>query len=119
MSSYPKQLLTPILEYLRTLETKLLSRKKHIRSEDPFRDPGHVDDNADLGTEAAEQYGHEQAAAMGEQTDKVLERVRQAMQRINDGTYGKCIKCGAMIDTDRLGIDPTVELCMKCAKKQN
>lgn len=116
MSGYPQQLLSPILDYLRGLEKKLLSRKRHLSSEDPFVDPTHVDDNADPGTEAAEQFGHEQATAMGEETDRALTRVREAMQRITDGTYGKCVKCSKMIDTDRLGIDPTAEYCVECAK---
>ncbi|PIW07053.1 hypothetical protein COW38_03530 [Candidatus Collierbacteria bacterium CG17_big_fil_post_rev_8_21_14_2_50_45_7] len=46
----------------------------------------------------------------------LLARVRQAMKRVDDGTYGKCTKCGNMINTDRLGIDPTADLCVECAK---
>jgi DnaK suppressor protein len=54
---------------------------------------------------------------MSEETMDSLKRVRKAMKRVDDGTYGKCGKCGEMIDTDRLGIDPTADLCMSCAKK--
>lgn len=114
---YPSNLLAPILEYFRKIEKDLLSRKKKIQSEDPFADVSRLDDNADLGSEAVEQFGHEQAKALGEETEGALSRVRAAMKRVEDGTYGKCVSCGEMIDTDRLGIDPTAELCMKCAKK--
>lgn len=117
--NYPQQLLSPILDYFKKMEQQLLSRKKKLAGEDPFADPSRLDDNADLGTEATEQYGHEQASVMSEETDKALLRVRAAMKRVDDGSYGKCVSCGKMIDTDRLGIDPTAELCMACAKKKS
>lgn len=116
--NYPKQLLSPILEYLKTIEKKLMSRKSKLAGEDPFADESRLSDNADLGSEATEQFGHEQAEAMGEETEAALKRVRGAMKRVDDGSYGKCLNCGTMIDTDRLGVDPTAEFCMACAKKK-
>jgi DnaK suppressor protein len=117
--SYPKQLLTPILDYFKRLEKQLVSRKNKLANEDPFADPARLDDNADPGSEATEQYGHEQSAIMSAETDSALSRVRAAMQRVTDGSYGKCVRCSLMIDTDRLGIDPTAELCVACAKQKN
>ena len=114
---YPQQLLSPIYDYFKTLEAQLMSRRSKLATEDPFADPARLDDNADQAGEASEQFGHEQSAAMSEETDRSLLRVRSAMKRVDDGTYGKCVACGAMIDTDRLGIDPTAELCLSCAKK--
>ena len=113
---YPKNLLSPVLGALRKLETELLARRAKIKAEDPFVNAARLDDNADEGTEAAEQFGHDQSEAMRSQTNGMLARVRGAMARIEEGTYGQCVKCKAMIDTDRLGIDPTAELCIKCAK---
>lgn len=115
--NYPKQLLSPILDYFKKAEQQLVARKNKLATEDPFADPSRLDDNADMAAEASEQFGHEQSAAMGAETDQALLRVRSAMKRVDDGTYGKCVSCGAMIDTDRLGIDPTAELCVTCAKK--
>lgn len=114
---YPRNVLQPVLDYLRKLETDLLHRKKQFAKEDPFADSARLNDNASDDTEAAEQFGHEQATAMSAETEGVLKRVRSAMKRIDEGSYGKCTNCGKMIDTDRLGIDPTAELCMSCAKK--
>lgn len=114
---YPKLVLQPIWDYLKKLESDLLHRKKQIAREDPFADATRLNDNASLDTEAAEQLGHEQSAAMSSETEGILSRVRGAMKRIDDGSYGKCRECGEMIDTDRLGIDPTADLCVKCAKK--
>lgn len=114
---YPRNVLQSVFDYLKKLEGDLLKRKKSLAKEDPFADSARLNDNASDDTEAAEQFGHAQSAALGAETTDALKRVRSAMQRVDDGTYGKCIKCGEMIDTDRLGIDPTADLCMSCAKK--
>lgn len=115
---YPRNILQPVLDYLKKLEGDLLHRKSSLAKEDPFADSSRLNDNASDDTEAAEQNGHAQSAALSAETTVALKRVRSAMRRVDDGTYGKCINCGQMIDTDRLGIDPTADLCMDCAKKQ-
>lgn len=113
---YPRNILQPVFDYLKKLESDLLHRKKSLAKEDPFADASRLNDNASDDTEAAEQNGHVQAEALSEETVEALKRVRGAMKRVDDGTYGKCTKCGAMINTDRLGIDPTAELCVECAR---
>lgn len=114
---YPRNILQPVWDYLKKLEGDLLHRKSSLAKEDPFSDVSRLNDNASDDTEAAEQNGHVLSEAMSEETMDSLKRVRNAMKRVDDGTYGKCGKCGEMIDTDRLGIDPTADLCMSCAKK--
>lgn len=114
---YPRNVLQPVWDYLKKIEVDLLHRKKSLAKEDPFADSSRLNDNASDDTEAAEQFGHAQSAALSAETSEALLRVRAAMKRVDDGTYGKCTKCGAMIDTDRLGIDPTAELCVNCAKQ--
>ncbi len=114
---YPRNVLQSVWEYLKKLEGDLLRRKKSLAKEDPFADASRLNDNASDDTEAAEQFGHAQSAALGQETSVALVRVREAMKRVDDGSYGKCVQCGEMIDTDRLGIDPTAELCVSCAKK--
>ncbi|EKD79845.1 MAG: DnaK suppressor protein [uncultured bacterium] len=115
---YPRNILQPVWDYLKKLEVDLLHRKKSLAQEDPFADASRLNDNASDDTEAAEQFGHAQAATLSEETVDALMRVRSAMKRVDIGTYGKCVSCGNMIDTDRLGVDPTAELCVKCAKKK-
>lgn len=116
--NYPKNLLKPIFEYLKKLESDLLKRKGELKKEDPFSDISRLNDNASDDTEAAEQFGHAQVEAMSSETEDALKRVRNAMTRVEKGNYGRCVECKKMIDTDRLGIDPTAEKCVKCAKKK-
>lgn len=115
---YPRQILQPVFEYFKNLERELVRRKARIAKEDPFGDSSRLNDNASDDTEAAEQFGHARAEAMGEETADALRRVREAMQRVERGEYGKCTSCGGMIDTDRLSIDPTAALCLDCAARE-
>src|SRR5712691_11148884 len=43
-----------------------------------------------------------------------LRQVEAALQRIDEGTYGKCIDCGGDIPVQRLEVYPTAERCTYC-----
>lgn len=47
-----------------------------------------------------------------------VESLRLALQRVNDGTYGICRRCGARIDRARLEIVPEAVLCIECARQE-
>lgn len=42
--------------------------------------------------------------------------INAALDKIKDGKYGKCEKCGENIDEKRLKIHPSARLCLKCQK---
>jgi len=44
---------------------------------------------------------------------KTLAQVRDALQRIENGTYGKCIDCGRPIEPERLEAVPWTPYCRK------
>lgn len=114
---YPKNILGPVLDHLKKLEHDLLHRKASLNAEDPYAAKRQSNDHESDDVMAEDQFGHAQSEALSEETSAALKRVQGAVQRIDEGTYGKCTACGAMIDTDRLGVDPTAELCMTCAKQ--
>jgi DnaK suppressor protein len=41
-------------------------------------------------------------------------RVKGALQRIEDGTYGTCLTCEDQISVKRLQAVPWAELCLRC-----
>ena len=43
-----------------------------------------------------------------------LERVNAALERLTNGRYGRCIKCGVDIGLARLKVAPEVALCLTC-----
>ena len=59
-----------------------------------------------------------QSAVLDMKTHR-LEQVLAALQSIDDGTYGKCIKCGKEIDPRRLDADPAALLCIEDANQES
>lgn len=53
-------------------------------------------------------------ALRGETSDDIR-AVDAALDRIRQGTYGACARCGSPIGVDRLRARPTAELCIGCA----
>src|SRR4051794_19360391 len=47
-------------------------------------------------------------------TRRTMERVHAALDRIAEGTYGRCIRCGAAILAARLEVLPHAETCIDC-----
>ncbi|MEM8812422.1 MAG: TraR/DksA C4-type zinc finger protein [Pseudomonadota bacterium] len=45
-----------------------------------------------------------------------LTRIDAALSRIRDGDYGYCIECDEKIAAKRLELDPSVALCIRCAR---
>lgn len=45
-----------------------------------------------------------------------LHKVLEAIDRIEDGSYGKCVVCGEDIDIERLRAYPAAQTCMKHAQ---
>ena len=44
-----------------------------------------------------------------------LEDVERALEKLDDGTYGICDGCGALIPQERLEARPWTSLCVECA----
>lgn len=115
---FPRKVLKPIENFLKKEEKKLKSRKKDLVKEDPFEDFSRIDDNAAVDADAAEQAGHERVSVLKMEIEKALINIRKTLSRIKIGKYGICEKCGKMIDTDRLSINPTAILCIECEKRK-
>ena len=43
-----------------------------------------------------------------------LSLIERALQRLNDGSYGFCLSCGAAIEIDALQTNPAAETCQSC-----
>ena len=44
-------------------------------------------------------------------------RVRDALQRLDAGTYGQCIDCGRELPDERLEARPEAERCVECQQR--
>ena len=48
---------------------------------------------------------------------KLIAKVREALERIDDGTFGLCTTCGARIAPARLRARPVTTLCIDCKRE--
>lgn len=44
--------------------------------------------------------------------------VKRALARIEDGTYGECVRCGSEVGQARLNARPEAALCIDCANAE-
>ena len=69
---------------------------------------------ADIATETVDR---EIDYTLEENSERVLAEIDAALQRIEDGTYGKCGVCGKEIGAERLEAYPWASLCIDDARK--
>lgn len=49
---------------------------------------------------------------------KLISKIKDALDRLEAGTYGICEECGENISDERLEARPVTTLCIDCKKKQ-
>jgi DnaK suppressor protein len=50
--------------------------------------------------------------------NKLIKKIKKALERIDDGTFGVCEKCGEDISASRLKARPVTTLCIDCKTKE-
>ncbi|MFA4999275.1 MAG: RNA polymerase-binding protein DksA [Parcubacteria group bacterium] len=93
-------------EALLALESRLERELKEIPERLDFGDQvDQEEDEADESVAADEQVG------IRDEMRARLENVRRALNKIKEGTYGLCEKCGQPIEKEILDIVPESSLC--------
>lgn len=54
---------------------------------------------------------YEENSAILKQLEIRLNEVKEALKRVDDGSYGKCTVCNALIDEKRLEANPAAKTC--------
>ncbi len=78
--------------------------------------PPSFDDNGVLDSADSSVREHSmdlEGSLMNMKSDR-LEHINAALQRIERGDYGICLKCGKEIDPKRLDAEPAAISCMDC-----
>ncbi len=70
---------------------------------------------ADQGTDNMER---EKAYYFATREGRLLYHIEQALERIEDGSYGLCHECNQLISADRLEAVPHARLCINCKMKE-
>jgi len=69
---------------------------------------------ADQGTDSQER---EKAFLFASRESQYLERLELALKRIDNGTFGMCVKCNKLIGSERLEAVPIATMCYECKTK--
>lgn len=88
----------------------LTDRLHHIEEE---LDSHQARDWEDLATEREEDEVLEGMGVSGQQEIRMIDA---ALSRIEQGEYGFCTKCGAVIGAERLDVLPHTPFCRTCAR---
>lgn len=67
---------------------------------------------AELGSE---NFDQEFTLSLLETEEGTLAQIDDALKRIEEGVYGKCLQCGGRIPKARLNVLPYTGVCAKCA----
>ena len=102
-----------ILKELQEEKKRLEDEIGELESQDPsrsgFRDMNNTEDD-----DAAESENHSRIQALLEASRNQLDSVNKALVKIEDGSYGKCERCGKAIPQARLEARPTAIYDVEC-----
>ena len=109
----------------RTLRERLEARKAEIERDvsymaDEIRAIGidQDDENGSLGNHIADDGSNvseaERLVVISEDFQEILGQINAALERMEEGTYGICLRCGKPIAAERLKAFPYVAYCIEC-----
>ncbi len=85
-----------------------IARNRKMEADDLKNEMGDLFDSAD--TERDRQLSH----ILNDRDRAKLIAIEEALERIEDGTYGICEECGKKISPNRLKVMPFALLCVPC-----
>lgn len=104
--------MTSVAERERVLKARLAELDVRLHGIEDALESHDTRDWDDLATEREED---EVLEGIGQSGLAEIAAIRAALDRIAEGTYGDCVKCGAPIEEARLDILPATPFCRSCA----
>ena len=68
----------------------------------------------DIGDMSESDLERSTAFDVASRESQLVEEIDEALRRIDEGTYGQCVRCGKPIDEERLKAMPTARYDAKC-----
>lgn len=104
--------MTTVQERKAALTKRLAELESRLRDIDEELDSHQSKDWDELAVEREED---EVLERMGTTGQAEIRMIKAALQRIDAGEYGDCVKCGAEILPERLDVLPYTPFCRTCA----
>lgn len=105
------QLRTNLTEGLQHLSENNLKRSQRDSSGDLSGYSYHM---ADVGTDS---FGREMELNIASSENERIRMIDEALERIEESTYGQCVSCDGQINIERLRAIPYARLCIECARE--
>lgn len=77
-----------------------------------------IEKSPDIADQASFESDQDFIFRIKEREGKLINKIKEALKKIEDGTYGRCEVCGRGISEERLNARPVTTLCITCKKKQ-
>ncbi len=94
------------------LEARLADLTARMRDIDAELDTHDAKDWEEMATE---REGDEVLEDLGVSAQNEIRMIAAAMSRVEDGSYGDCVRCGDAISEERLDLIPATPFCRTCA----
>lgn len=121
-TGFDRRTLQAIRAQLVTEQEKLLAQLEEIEQAasnasqpDVSGDVSFDEDSVDAGSFTFER---EKDLSIAQNVRDLLAKMRKALRKIDDGTYGMCESCGNPIGADRVKALPHVLLCLSCKRAE-
>jgi len=79
-----------------------------------------VSDTVSLGKSTTGRFvkqSQAMATATAERRAVLQRNAKNAIKRLDDGSFGECVQCSGPINPERIEHNPAASLCMVCAEK--
>ncbi|MBE0427382.1 MAG: RNA polymerase-binding protein DksA [Nitrospirae bacterium] len=105
---------------IREIKKKLLSQKKILLGEAmaALNELPEQTVFPDLGDQASAEINRNFMLRLRGRESKLLKKIEDALERMNQGIFGICDKCGQEIDIRRLEARPVTTMCIECKTLQ-
>jgi RNA polymerase-binding transcription factor DksA len=80
---------------------------------------GSADVSDILDADDPEGANAEESLMLAVAADEQVEEIRQALRKIDLGTYGVCEDCGRRIPLERLRAIPATPVCIECSRRRS
>lgn len=97
-------------------QKKVQEEIKVLEKDDPVL-ANSLAESSEPGTDSWMADVHTRATAAKEGLKHMLDGITKALHNLKTGKYGKCERCGKLIEKERLEVMPTATLCISCSKK--
>jgi DnaK suppressor protein len=106
------------LQYFRKLLDEWLDELLNEAKETVTEMTNHKENLPDPSDRASLESDRNFTLRIRDRERKLIGKIKEALERIDNGTYGICEVCGEDIGEPRLKARPVTTLCFECKKKQ-